>query len=126
MSVLHERHHYGAGVFSCRRTEKTRRLNARLNARLKAIAASPPRGLFSIGNEIRALSRLAGSFPGIYLAGFLIASPVFVFLSLFPRGRSKPGSAALIAVLTTAGIWLVFSWLMNYKLFRGAFFEELY
>ena len=56
----------------------------------------------------------------------MITAPVFVFLSLFLRGGSKPGLAVFVAALTTGGIWLVFSWLMKYEIYMGLFFEELY
>lgn len=59
---------------------------------------------------------------GVLVAGFLLATPVYVFLYLTSHGRRAVLPSALAALLTTAGIWLTFQGLFRYPLYPGLLF----
>lgn len=58
----------------------------------------------------------------IYLAGFLVAIPVFLFLFLVLAAERPAARSAFIAVALTASVYLVFAWLLEYRLFAGVLF----
>lgn len=76
--------------------------------------------------EIIAVAWIGGLAAGIYLFGFLLTSPLYVALSLRLRGKKSWRYAAIATVAVTFGIWLVFSKLMRYELYRGILFEGFY
>lgn len=74
------------------------------------------------------LSRLGGPawlgflLLAIWLAGFLVAIPVFLFLFLFMAAKRSAGRSAVVAIAMTLGVYLVFAWLLEYRLYAGLLF----
>lgn len=69
--------------------------------------------------ELRGVLWLAALLAGIYLAGFLIAIPVYVFAFLrISAGRSLR-DCALVSGLVTGAIYLLFVALLEYRLYSG-------
>lgn len=57
------------------------------------------------------------------VAGFLPGIPVYVFGYMTVHGRKSVRTSAITAIVTTAAIWATFEMLMDYRLYRGIFFE---
>lgn len=62
---------------------------------------------------LRAVAWIAVFMLGIWLAGFLIAIPIFVALYLYREARAGVVAAALVAGCTEFFVWGIFDWLMN-------------
>lgn len=58
----------------------------------------------------------------IYLAGFLVAIPVFLFLFLYIAAERSASRSAVFAILATALIYVVFAVILDYRLFAGVLF----
>ncbi|MBT8098734.1 MAG: tripartite tricarboxylate transporter TctB family protein, partial [Gammaproteobacteria bacterium] len=58
----------------------------------------------------------------IYLAGFLVAIPAFLFLFLVLAAERPAAHSAVIALALTGFVYLVFAWLLEYRLFAGVLF----
>jgi hypothetical protein len=102
----------------------------RLGRALRLLVASENAIEWKVDGDQEAGSRrVAGSLfwllaylAGVLLAGFLPATPLYVFLYMkLHGGRSIPASA-LTALGTTLGIWLVFELLFRYPLYPGLLF----
>ena len=65
---------------------------------------------------------VVGYVAAIYVAGFLAATPVYIFLYMFLHGRKPARASALSAVLTTIVIWFTFEYLFRYPLYPGLLF----
>lgn len=59
---------------------------------------------------------------GIALAGFLLATPLYIFLYVRLHGGHSARAGAAAAVGTTLGVWLVFQLLFSYPLYPGLLF----
>lgn len=59
---------------------------------------------------------------GVALAGFLAATPAYIFLYVKLHGGRSALTAATAAAGTTLGIWLVFALLFRYPLHPGLLF----
>jgi hypothetical protein len=59
---------------------------------------------------------------GVYLVGFLLTTPVYVFLYMILHGRKSLRTAGIAAILTTALIWLTFEIAFKYPLYPGILF----
>jgi hypothetical protein len=59
---------------------------------------------------------------GVLAAGFLLATPLYVFLYMKLHGAKPALASALAALLTTAAIWLTFQTLFRYPLYPGLLF----
>ena len=59
----------------------------------------------------------------IYVAGFLIAIPVFLFLFLYLAAERTVRRSAVLAILATVLIYGVFAGLLEYRLFNGVLFD---
>jgi hypothetical protein len=55
----------------------------------------------------------------IYVVGFYVAIPVYVFASIASLGRQPLAVAALVTVPTFVAIYVVFNLILEYPLFRG-------
>ncbi len=69
--------------------------------------------------EIACFVAMAMSVVLIWLLGFLIASPLFVFLWMRMWGGKTLRSSLYGGVFTLAFIWVLFEWLLQYELYRG-------
>ena len=58
----------------------------------------------------------------LHAAGFLIATPVFVFAFLRFAARRTVVQSVAIALLATAFVYVVFAWLLDYELYAGVLF----
>jgi hypothetical protein len=59
---------------------------------------------------------------GVYLVGFLLTTPVYVFLYMLLHGGKSLRAAGIAAILTTALIWLTFEIAFKYPLYPGILF----
>ncbi len=59
---------------------------------------------------------------GVALAGFLVATPLYVFLYVKLHGGHPARAGALTAIGTTLGVWIVFQLLFRYPLYPGLLF----
>ncbi len=65
---------------------------------------------------------LVALLAGIWFAGFLVATPAFIFTFLRMAGRQGALRSAAIAAAATACMWLGFVKLLDYRLFTGVLF----
>ena len=82
-------------------------------------AALQPRALL---HELRGPAWLGSLLLAIWLAGFLVAIPAFLFSFLRLAAKQPAGYSALIAAAMTACVYVVFAWLLEYRLFAGVVF----
>jgi hypothetical protein len=59
---------------------------------------------------------------GVALAGFLVATPAYIFLYMKLHGGRSALAGALAALATTAGVWLTFELAFRYRLYPGLLF----
>jgi hypothetical protein len=79
----------------------------------------PSLGDAAIGREAACIVAMAAGVVLIWLVGFLIASPLFVFLWMWRWGGKPVRTSLYGAVFTFAFIWILFEVLLSYELFRG-------
>jgi Tripartite tricarboxylate transporter TctB family len=70
----------------------------------------------------QALGWIAGYVALVFLAGFLAATPIYIFLYMLVHGRKSIRLSAMTAVVTTFTIWLTFEILFRYPLYPGLLF----
>jgi hypothetical protein len=63
-----------------------------------------------------------GYLGGVYLVGFLLTTPLYVFLYMFLHGGKSLRIAGIMAIATTVLIWLTFEIAFNYPLYPGILF----
>jgi Tripartite tricarboxylate transporter TctB family len=71
---------------------------------------------------IAAVLWVVGYIAGIYLVGFLAATPIYIFLYMALHGRKPKRVSALTAIVATAAIWFTFEYLFHYPLYPGWLF----
>lgn len=79
------------------------------------------------GERLRAVQGflwLAGMLAALYLAGFIVATPAFIFTFLWISARQGAARSAVIAAAATAFVWLGFVELLEYNLFAGVLFQH--
>ena len=59
---------------------------------------------------------------GVALVGFLVATPLYIFLYVKLHGGHSARAGALTAAGTTLGVWIVFQLLFRYPLYPGLLF----
>jgi Tripartite tricarboxylate transporter TctB family len=59
---------------------------------------------------------------GIYLAGFLLTTPLYVFLYMLLHGGKSLRAAGITAIATTFLVWLTFEIAFKYPLYPGVLF----
>jgi len=59
---------------------------------------------------------------GVALAGFLLATPAYIFMYMKLHGGRTVLAGALAAIGTTAGVWLIFELAFRYALYPGLLF----
>ena len=81
------------------------------------------------GAEDVSVSRIALSvfwllayFAALFLVGFIIATPIYIFLYMVIHGGRSIRDSALASAATTLTIWLVFVFLFRYPLYPGVLF----
>lgn len=88
-----------------------------------ADATSVAESTTSIGHELRVLGSVAAAVAGIYVAGFLIALPLYVALAIALIGRQPWRIAIATAAVTIAAIYVAFEVVLSYRLFAGVLFS---
>jgi hypothetical protein len=71
------------------------------------------------GREIVAILFVAGGVVAIYLVGFLVAIPLYLYASIAFLGQQSRRSALIVALVTSLVIYLVFEVALAYDLFAG-------
>jgi hypothetical protein len=66
---------------------------------------------------------MVGLTIGIYIVGFMVMVPVYVFSSMYFQGKKSVKKCAYGAVSTTVFVWVMFEFLLKYELYRGIFAE---
>ena len=59
---------------------------------------------------------------GVVLAGFLLATPAYIFLYMKLHGTRSALAGGIAAIGTTFGVWLTFEVLFRYPLYQGMLF----
>ena len=72
--------------------------------------------------EVKGVLWMGSFVVGVYLAGFLITIPVYLFTFMRFSGHRSIKESAGLAIGSTAFIWLLFTELLDYKLFPGILF----
>ena len=72
-----------------------------------------------VGREIACFAAMAMCVVLIWLLGFLVAGPLFVFLWMWLWGKKTLRNSLYGAGFTLAFIWLLFEGLLKYELYRG-------
>lgn len=75
-----------------------------------------PRG---VGRELLVFSVMGLGVLGIWLFGFLIASPIFVFLWMLVGGGKSLKLSLYVGLATFVFIYVLFELVLSYELFRG-------
>ena len=90
----------------------------------RRMADKPPAGpAVPLSREILALLYVAGLVLGIYIAGYLVAIPVYLFVSLLWLGRQPARHSAIITVTASIAIYVIFELTLEYRLFKGLLFS---
>ncbi len=76
-----------------------------------------------LSRQLIAMAWMVGLTIGIYLIGFMAMVPVYVFSSMLFQGKKSVKACAYGAVGATGFIWVMFEYLLKYKLYRGVFVE---
>ena len=74
--------------------------------------------------QIGAVLWVAGFAAAMVLIGILYAVPLYVFASLYLRGRRSLLLAAGVSAAATAMIWLLFVAVLGLELYPGVLFSE--
>lgn len=77
----------------------------------------------SRGRELTAILFVAGGVAAIYLLGFLLAIPLYLFGSIAYLGQQPLRIAAIVALLVSLSIYVVFEVALSYQLFPGVLFH---
>lgn len=75
------------------------------------------------GREVVAIVVVAGGVAAVYLLGFLLAIPLYLFVSIAYLGQQSPRVALIVAALASLAIYLVFEVALSYQLFPGVLFS---
>ena len=73
-------------------------------------------------NELTVLMSVAALVTGIYLLGFVVALPLYVFAAIRYIGKRSLRAAIATALITTATLYVAFAVLLSYRLFPGVLF----
>lgn len=76
-----------------------------------------------LSRQLIAMAWMVGLVIGIYIVGFMVMVPVYVFTSMFFQGKKSVKKCAYGAVSTTVFVWVMFEFLLKYELYRGIFAE---
>lgn len=76
-----------------------------------------------LSRQLTAMAWMVGLTIGIYIVGFMVMVPVYVFSSMYFQGKKSVKKCAYGAVSTTVFVWVMFEFLLKYELYRGLFAE---
>ncbi len=76
-----------------------------------------------LSRQLIAMAWMVGLTIGIYIVGFMVMVPVYVFSSMLFQGKKSVKACAYGAVSATVFIWVMFELLLKYELYRGIFAE---
>ena len=76
-----------------------------------------------LSRQLIAMAWMVGLTIGIYIVGFMVMVPVYVFSSMLFQGKKSVKKCAYGAVGTTVFVWVMFELLLKYELYRGIFAE---
>jgi len=74
--------------------------------------------------ELRQLAWLTACVSSVVLIGILPTVPVFIFFYMFVQGRQGLLHSLLVALILSLTVWLVFEYLLEYRLYRGMLFDD--
>jgi hypothetical protein len=74
------------------------------------------------GRVLLSVLWVIGYLGGVYLAGFLLTTPLYVFSYMLLHGGKSLRVAGIMAVVTTVLIWLTFEIAFKYPLYPGILF----
>ncbi len=77
----------------------------------------------SRGRELAAILFVAGGVAGVYLVGFLIAIPLYLFASIAYLGNQSTKIALIVALVASLLIYVLFEVALDYQLFPGVLFS---
>ena len=83
---------------------------------------APDAAVGTAGRELKATLFLAGGVTGIYLVGFMLAIPLYLFASIAFLGKQSTRVALIVALLTSLAIYLLFAVALAYELYPGMLF----
>jgi putative tricarboxylic transport membrane protein len=86
-------------------------------------SASDDEEAVTLGREITGLLYTAGLAASIYLMGFYVATPLYLFVAVAYMGKQPKKSAALIAVIASVAIYVIFEFALETHLYKGLFFS---
>lgn len=92
-------------------------------ARRRTRDKSPATPSIPVSREILALAYVAALVMGIYFVGYLVAIPVYLFVSLVWLGSQPVRRSAIITVTASIAIYLIFQLTLSYRLFKGLLFS---
>jgi hypothetical protein len=109
----------GGLVFILAAIELIRELKAANRARgVARPETTPVKAEASWSRHLLAWAWIVGFFVAVYLFGFIIVTPLFVFFYVQSQGGTRLASASL-AGLTTVFIYGVFEWFLKVNLSKG-------
>ena len=77
----------------------------------------------SLAHELKAIGCVGGAVAGVYVIGFLAAIPLYLVVPIAYLGRQPLRLAAIIALLWSLLIYLVFEVALSYQLYPGVIFS---
>lgn len=77
----------------------------------------------SRGRELAAIVLVAAGVAAIYLLGFLLAIPLYLFASIAYLGQQPMRVSVIVTVLTSLALYLVFEVALDYRLYPGVLFS---
>lgn len=96
-----------------------------VNLRKKGVITTShdnPEANANLIKEIKGILWVSVLLVGIYLAGFLITLPVYLFSFMRFSGHRSIQQSAIISVGSTAFVYVLFVLLLDYKLYPGILF----
>lgn len=75
------------------------------------------------GRELAAIGLVAAGVAAVYFAGFHVAIPLYLFVSVAWLGGQSIRTALIVTVVTSLAVFLVFEVGLAYNLYRGVLFE---
>ena len=76
----------------------------------------------SVFRELTGLAYIVGLALSIYVLGFFIAIPVYIFVAIAYLGKQSKKTAAIVATSASLIIYVVFELLLETRLYQGLFF----
>ena len=74
--------------------------------------------------EVSQVLWIAGGVAGMMLIGILSTIPIFILFYIIINGRRPWLESLIVTAIVFAFVYVVFEMLLNYQLYRGAFFDE--